>query len=77
MAGRKAIELTGQRFGRLTVEAREPRPGALHAIWLCVCECGRQCEVESQDLRRGKHVSCGCWAAEQSGKRARAGLRSR
>ena len=76
MVGRKAIDLTGQRFGRLTVLQREARPGAGHAVWLCVCECGLACEVEGQALRRGAQVSCGCHAREQSSKRCVAGLRS-
>jgi len=69
MPGRKAIDLTGQRFGRLTVLRREARPGARHAVWLCVCDCEEVREVESTELRRGHTVSCGCYSAEQSSKR--------
>jgi len=62
MAGRKAVDLTGQRFDRLTVIGRAPRK-ARHAIWACACECGGATNAEGHDLRRGRVVSCGCWSA--------------
>ena len=38
------IDLTGQKFGRLTVLYRDLKAESLrkdrHAIWKCECECG-------------------------------------
>lgn len=62
------IDLSGQRFGRLT--ALEPcgRKNG-HIVWLCRCDCGNFTEVESSELRRTNRngtKSCGCLAAEKS-----------
>jgi len=75
MAGRKAVDMTGQKFGRLTVLAKA-LAGPRHAVWLCVCYCGEMREVERTALVRGRQVSCGCHSREQSAKRCAAGLRS-
>ena len=61
--GRK-IDLTGQRFGRLTVigfASRDKKYG--HAKWLCQCDCGKITDVDSSNLRRGQQ-SCGCLSRE-------------
>lgn len=66
--GRKAIDLTGQRFGRLTVLERIPTPprqATLGAWWLCVCDCGREHWVSRKALRSGNCVSCGCYREER------------
>lgn len=59
----KALDLQGQRFGRLRVLQRS---GATHGYtaWLCRCECGRTLIVESRHLVRGGTRSCGCYSAE-------------
>ena len=55
-----AKDLTGQKFGRLTVvrptEKRDPSNGAV--IWECRCECGNLTTATAGDLRKKK--SCGC-----------------
>lgn len=70
------IDLTGQRFGRLTViEQAESRrvlsyypEGGYHIItrarWRCRCDCGQEVEVDSQSLRNGSTKSCGCLRRE-------------
>lgn len=52
------IDLTGQRFGRLTVQHRSPAKG--QARWLCQCDCGTEKVVPSDRLRLGETRSCGC-----------------
>lgn len=52
-------DLTGQKFGRLTVRELA-RIEKNHAIWLCDCECGNTKEVKSVYLLRGSTKSCGC-----------------
>ena len=66
------IDLTGQRFGRLTVIERAKdyvQPNGRHIVmWLCKCDCGNTCEVRSANLQRGATVSCGCFGKEQRAK---------
>lgn len=53
-------DLTGQRFGRLTVIGRAgSTPGGV-AAWLCRCECGNEAIVAGWSLRCGNTKSCTC-----------------
>lgn len=53
------LDLTGQKFGRLSVLQKSGASfGA--ALWLCMCDCGIPTLVRSYDLRRGHIQSCGC-----------------
>ena len=55
----KALDLTGQKFGKLTAIERLPsRNGKTY--WLCKCECGNQTQVQTSHLRSGSIISCGC-----------------
>lgn len=50
-------DLTGQRFGRLTVMhfvSMSP------ATWHCRCDCGREVDVAANNLKSGHTTSCGC-----------------
>ena len=65
---RKCIDLTGQKFGRLTVIERannyvSPK-GQQTAQWLCKCECGNLIVVRGDSLRTGNNLSCGCLGKE-------------
>lgn len=54
----QAIDLTGQRFGRLTVMDRAwDKPGVW---WNCMCDCGNAKSIRSSQLRYGYTRSCGC-----------------
>lgn len=60
----KAIDLTGQKFGKLTVIEKD-KPyytsgGHKQVKWLCKCECGNVVSVTSANLRSGNTTSCGC-----------------
>jgi hypothetical protein len=59
------IDITGQAFGRLTVE-RFDRNHDSNAYWFCRCTCGKTLSVRGQHLRNGKIVSCGCHSREQT-----------
>ena len=52
-------DLTGQRFGLLTVLERMERKSGNNAIWRCQCDCGNIVEVINGNLGRTTH-SCGC-----------------
>ena len=56
----KFVDLTGQRFGKLTVIERKGESKCGHAAWLCRCDCGNQSVVIGRDLKRGCTTSCGC-----------------
>lgn len=60
----KLIDLTGKRFGHLTVIKRADdyvcSNGGKSVKWLCKCDCGNYHEVFSEPLRNGKSQSCGC-----------------
>jgi hypothetical protein len=60
-------DLTGKRFGRLTVVNFA---GYTHskAQWLCQCECGNERIVTAGNLRNGQTRSCGCFQREQTKK---------
>jgi hypothetical protein len=55
-------DLTGQKFGRLTVLGAVDRANGLQ--WLCRCECGNEKRVFGGALKRGLTRSCGCLNAE-------------
>lgn len=56
----KTIDITGQKFGRLTALYRLQNYHDNHTHWLCVCECGNLVEVYLGSLRKGLTTSCGC-----------------
>lgn len=56
---RKKLDLTGQRYGKLTVLAPAENIGGRTA-WLCRCDCGRETVVKTRHMRSGHTKSCGC-----------------
>jgi len=52
------IDLTGKKFGKLTVIRREN--GGRRPTWLCRCDCGNFVTVLSEHLRYDRTKSCGC-----------------
>ena len=71
--GRKAIDLTGQQFGRLTVIKRVANSADGHARWLCQCSCEAHnlIEVSSNVLKKGNAKSCGCLNREVASLKAK------
>lgn len=51
--------LTGLKFGRLTVIAYAGKKNKAHH-WLCRCDCGSDLTVWSHAFKRGNTKSCGC-----------------
>ena len=60
------IDITGQRFGRLTVVKRYDV-----TRWLCRCDCGNETYSDSYQLRKGITKSCGCLQKELCGNQHR------
>ncbi len=61
----KLIDLTGQKFGKLTVLKRSETKNK-RTMWLCECDCGNRCNVRSDKLRSNKTMSCGCAQRENA-----------
>ena len=61
--GRKAINISGQRFGHLTA-VEKTKIDSHGAYWLCACDCGNEKVVRMDRLRSGKSKSCGCLQAK-------------
>lgn len=59
----KLIDLTGQKFGRLTVLKIDKKVGRTY-YWLCQCECGNLKVVRGSHLKSGKIQSCRCLQKE-------------
>ena len=55
-------DLTGQKFGKLTVIEEAPSDG--RTKWLCKCDCGNTVIVNAENLTSGNTTSCGCKRAE-------------
>ena len=70
----KAIDETGNRYGRLVVMSRAENDRYGGTRWLCQCDCGHGVVVRGEDLRAGHTKSCGCW---QRDVRRRTGLANR
>lgn len=59
--GRPPIDLTGQKFGKLTAMEICEHGGFHHPVkWRCVCDCGNEKIADSQLLRQGRISDCGC-----------------
>lgn len=61
----KLIDISGQRFGRLTVLAKHPASSKSGgSLWDCACDCGAKKTINGSNLRNGAIRSCGCLASE-------------
>jgi hypothetical protein len=60
----KFQDLTGRRYGLLTVISFSHREGSGNGksinFWKCKCDCGNETTVRRSHLNRGKIKSCGC-----------------
>lgn len=70
----KRKDLTGKRFGRLTVieyvgTKYDKNGGNAKAQWKCKCDCGNIRVVNSASLLLGRSKSCGCLCREINSKR--------
>ena len=59
------IDLTGQKFGRLTVISKAENSADGHIRWLCNCECGNSITTRGTCLRSGITKSCGCLVSDK------------
>lgn len=64
----QAYDLTNQRFTRLTAIRRIADLNG-RSRWLCLCDCGKEKHVLTQNLVNGHVKSCGCLSSEAKRKR--------
>lgn len=57
-------DITGQKYGKLTVIKRIENDKYGNAMWNCRCDCGGSIDVLGTNLRSGTVRSCGCLHAE-------------
>lgn len=60
---RKIIDLTGKRFGKLTVLQKLDSVNGF-IMWKCICDCGKIVSVSGNNLRSEHTKSCGCLTRE-------------
>ena len=53
-------DLTGLKFGRLTVVRKVGVNKNYNSVWLCLCDCGNETETIRNSLVTQNTVSCGC-----------------
>ena len=53
-------DLTGKRFGKLTVLGIDEKENDPHRYWKCKCDCGNFTSVYAYNLTHSKIISCGC-----------------
>jgi hypothetical protein len=58
-------DLTGRRFGKLTVVKLSEKKG-LHPEWDCICDCGKPTTASATNLKQGNTASCSCLQKERA-----------
>jgi hypothetical protein len=53
------IDITGKKFGRLTIVKRAPNINS-RTMWQCLCDCGKEVTLQGAHIRSGSTKSCGC-----------------
>ena len=62
------IDLTGEKFGRLTVIKESYVDKKRERVWECQCDCGNITYVTTHSLMHGVTKSCGCLVKENGKK---------
>lgn len=63
----KLVDLTGKKFGKLTVIKRIEKPKHIKSksiYWLCRCDCRIVKVIDGHNLREENTFSCGCYNKE-------------
>lgn len=60
----RRLDLTGQKFGRLTVLRIFGTAPNGSTIWVCECDCGGMARTRTDELRKRKNIGCGCLRKE-------------
>lgn len=71
LRGKKSRDLTGERFGKLTVLHRCNDQDKKNVHWECQCDCGNTVAVSTKDLLDGRIRDCGCMQTFDQNRKAR------
>ena len=66
----RLIDITGQKYGRLTAIKRVANNKHNQVRWLFKCDCGKDHIADVAPVRRGKIASCGCLRDESTTSRS-------
>ena len=70
MIGEKTTkDLTGKKFGYLTVLEKTDKRDNGGIVWKCQCDCGNICYIPTSNLSRNHTRSCGCKTGEMRGEK--------
>ena len=58
--GRPAVDIAGQRSGKVVALERSEQVRRGVHLWLCRCDCGKEFYTEAYRIRNGSLQSCGC-----------------
>ena len=53
-------DLTGRKFGKLTVLGKAGESQDHYRVWRCRCDCGKEILVNTKRLKSGTVTNCGC-----------------
>lgn len=67
----QAVDMTGQRVGRLLIVSRAENTKQNKAQWLCRCDCGNEVIVSRRSLKDASTTSCGCYQREAAAAKHR------
>lgn len=71
----KKSDLTGRRYGMLTVSGPTGQRENGYIVWLCRCECGGEILLDTRCLQRGTVTDCGYITKVKPGQRDVSGRR--
>ena len=61
------LDITGKKYGKLTVLSYEGKTKSGNSKWLCVCECSNKKIIVATKLKNGHTRSCGCNKSTRNG----------
>ena len=64
----KFKNLTGLKFGKLTVIELDSSYTKKHKKWFCECDCGNFTSVFGTNLKQGVTTSCGCQSSRNNAR---------
>lgn len=56
----KRLNLTGEKYGGITVLEYDSNDKFGHSKWKCICSCGKEFVAIGDNLKRHHYLSCGC-----------------
>ena len=66
LKGHNMIDLSQQKFGKLTVQYPLDERKNNSIVWHCLCDCGKEIDVVAGSLTSGNTKSCGCLKRQNS-----------